>query len=60
MTLDLIKLNKFIINAHIQGYASSGEGAERALPNKRKELVYREDSFLMRDQYFGSKNFIGE
>jgi len=58
--MDLKGLNKFLINAHINGYASSGEGGEKSLPDGSKELEYKEELFFVRDRYFGSNPFGGE
>lgn len=60
MDFDLKELNRFIVKAHFNGYASSGEGGEKTLSDGCKELKYRESNFYMRDRYFGSKTFIGE
>lgn len=58
--MDLKKLNEFLVNAHINGYASSGEGGEKNLSDGGKELEYREGLFFARDRYFGSNPFGGE
>ena len=60
MNFDLQELNKFIVNAHVNGYAASGEGGEKILPDGGKELEYGEGDFFIRDRYFGFKAFIGE
>lgn len=58
--MDLKKLNEFLVNAHINGYASSGEGGEKNLSDRSKELEYKEGLFFARDRYFGSNPFGGE
>ncbi len=58
--MNIINLNKFLVKAKINTYASNGEGGEKILSDKSKELIFKEKDLTYRDRYFGSKNFIGE
>ena len=55
-----MKLNKFLVKAKINTYASNGEINERNLEDGTKELTYKEDEFEYRDRYYGFNPFIGE
>lgn len=53
-------LNKFIVNAKINSYATIGEGGEKKLEDGSKELVFEENPYKYRDRYFGFSPFVGE
>jgi len=53
-------LNKFLVKAKINTYASKGERGEKLLLDKSKEFKFEEKDLRYRDRYFGSKSFIGE
>jgi hypothetical protein len=55
-----MELDEFLVKAKINGYASSGEGGERILEDRSKELIFEENNFKYRDRYFGFNPFIGE
>lgn len=55
-----MELNKFLVEAKINTYASSGEGGERNLEDGSKELTYENADRKYRDRYFGFSPFIGE
>lgn len=54
------QLNKFLVKAKINTYASSGESGEKILPDGSKEFEFKEGKFKYRDRYFGFNPFIGE
>jgi hypothetical protein len=54
------QLKKFLVEAKINTYATSGEGGERKLSDGTKEFVHRRGLYKYRDRYFGSNPFIGE
>jgi len=54
------QLNKFLVKAKINTYASSGEGGEKVLSDGSKELKFEDKEFKYRDRYFGFNPFIGE
>jgi len=58
--MDIKQLNKFLVKAKINTYASSGEGGEKILPGGGKEFKFKERKFKYRDRYFGFNPFIGE
>ena len=53
-------LANFIVRAKIAAYASSGEGGERRLEDRGKELIYSEGDLRYRDTHYGYSRFIGE
>ncbi|RMF54997.1 XRE family transcriptional regulator [Candidatus Woesearchaeota archaeon] len=55
-----MKLNKFLVKAKANTYASSGEGGEKIIEDGSKELSYEEGEFKYRDRYFGFNPFVGE
>ncbi|MCK5466518.1 XRE family transcriptional regulator [Candidatus Parcubacteria bacterium] len=54
------QLNKFLVKAKINTYASGGEKQEEKLSDGSKELEFEEKEFKYRDRYFGYNSFIGE
>lgn len=58
--MEIKKLNKFLIKAKINTYASNGEGGEKSLPDGSKEFEFTKGEFRYRDRYFGYNHFIGE
>ena len=54
------QLNKFLVKAKINTYASSGEGGEKILPDRGKEFEFKEREFEYRDRYYGFNPFIGQ
>lgn len=58
--MDIKQLNKFLVKAKINTYASSGEGGEKILSDGSKEFEFIEEEFKYRDRYFGLNSFIGE
>ena len=47
--MDLKQLNKFLVKAKINTYASSEEGGEKILPDGSKEFEFKEREFKYRD-----------
>ena len=56
----IMKLNKFLVKAKKNTYASNGEGGEKKLEDGTKELTYIEGEYKYRDRYFGNRAFIGQ
>lgn len=54
------QLNKFLVKAKINTYASSGEGEEKILSDGSKEFEFREKEFKYKDRYFGFNPFVGQ
>lgn len=54
------QLKKFLVEARINTYATSGEGGEQKLSDGTKEFVHRRGLYKYRDRYFGTNPFIGE
>jgi len=54
------QLNKFLVKAKINTYASSGEGGEKLLSDGSKEFEFKEKEFKYRDRYFGFNPFVGQ
>ena len=50
----------FLLRAKLRTYATGGEGNEQNLEDGRREMSYREEDFVYRDQYFGYNPFAGE
>lgn len=53
-------LKKFLKEAKVNTYASSGEASEKILRDGGKKLEYVKGNFFYRDIYFGFNPFIGE
>lgn len=58
--MNVKQLNKFLVKAKINTYASSGEGGEKILPDGSKEFEFKEKEFRYKDRYFGYNPFIGQ
>jgi len=58
--MDIKQLNKFLVKAKINTYASNGEGGEKVLSDGSKKFEFKEGEFKYRDRYFGFNPFIGE
>ncbi len=54
-----MKLEKFLVLAKQNTYASGAEGIETILPDGSKELLYHAENFRYRDRYFGARDFLG-
>lgn len=48
--MDTKQLSKFLVEAKINTYASSGEGGEKILPDGSKELEFEKKEFKYRDR----------
>jgi len=53
-------INKFLVKAKINTYASGGEEKEKNFSDGSKGFEFRENDFLYIDKYFGSDCFIGK
>lgn len=58
--LTYVELNKFLVRAKINTYASSGEDGEVVLEDGSRELSYKSGKWKYRDRHFGLNPFIGE
>jgi len=55
-----MELNKFLVKAKINTYATEGEGGEKVLDDGCRELIFEEDGFKYCDRYYGFDPFVGE
>lgn len=58
--MNINQLNKFLVKAKINTYASNREGGERLLPYGSKEFEFKEKELKYRDRYFGFNPFVGQ
>lgn len=55
-----MNLEKFLVEAKKNTYASDGEGGEKRLGDGSKELTFEKSGYTYRDRYFGFNPFLGE
>jgi hypothetical protein len=55
-----MELNKFLVKAKVNTYASVGESKEIILEDGAKELTYEDGEFKYRDRYYGFSPFVGQ
>jgi len=53
-------MKKFLVKAKKNTYASFWKVGGKILKDGSKEFLFKENDFIYRDRYFGSKRFIGE
>jgi len=59
--MNIEKLNKFLVKAKKNTYASGSGGGEKTLREDGcKELIYSQKPLVYRDRYFGASCFVGE
>ena len=58
--MNVVQLNKFLVKAKINTYASDKAGIEKSLPNGSRELKFKENEIQYMDRYFGFNPFIGQ